>query len=829
MLIESINTTTDCTLRENKMKVLKFGGTSLKNAQRFIDCAAIIQASGDSVAIVVSAPATVTNQLEVVIRQSIDSDNWQTGLVTLETFFTDLLLDLTSKNSAINTTSIEQAFKGIFTDLRRWLSGSALLKQCPSDIYAKIISSGERFSVLIMQAILISSRPKVTLIDPLKTLVAEGEPLEAVINITASKKRFSTEIEDHCLYLMPGFIAADKHGKPMLLGRNGSDYSATALSVLLSAQQCEIWTDVDGVYNCDPSLIHDANLLNTLSYQEAMELSYFGAKVLHPKTISPISQHHIPCLIKNTSKPEAKGTLISNTSVIRKEKVKAISHLDGMTMLNISGSGMKGMVGIAGRIFSCLSRAGISIVLITQSSSEYSISLCIHSKDAELAEETLQQEFKLELANQLLETIELIDELAIVSLIGDGMLQSKGISARFLSALADASINIVAIAQGSSERSISAVITSTKADAAIKACHQQFFDSQRYIDLFLIGCGGVGSELLRQINQQKSILANKQISIRVCGIANSQSILLDAEGIDLDCWAQNLAKSSERFCLKTLKNQVIENQLINPVIVDCTSNETISASYIDFFNAGFHLVTANKKANSDSLNYYYGLRQAALNNRRKFLYDTNVGAGLPVIENLQNLILAGDQLLKFNGILSGSLSYIFGELETGKTFSEVTLNAKKKGFTEPDPRDDLSGMDVARKLLILARETGLDIELSDIQIESAIPKDFSLEGDVSSFMQRLNQVDSYYQAQLKSASDKGEVLRYVGSIEEGKCKVSIQSVNKDNPLFAIKDGENALAFYSHYYQPIPLVLRGYGAGAAVTAAGIYSDILKTVL
>ncbi len=815
--------------RGNNMKVLKFGGTSLRNAKRFLDCAKIINNSGNKVAVVLSAPATVTNQLEQLIDNACKGGEWQQPATHLKQFFQQLLMDL---QTSINQSEFENCNNLIndkFLQLFQWLEGSSLIGQCPKDTYVQIISSGEQLSVFLMAAILKIQLPDLIILDPLKTLIAEGDTLEAIINIDSSKQFFQQPANNTNIFLMPGFIAASKHGQPVLLGRNGSDYSATALAVLLNAEQCEIWTDVDGVYNCDPGLISDANLLHTLSYQEAMELSYFGAKVLHPKTIMPIAQFHIPCLIKNTSNPKATGTLISNTSVIRKEKVKAISHLDEMTMVNISGSGMKGMVGMAGRIFSCLSRSGISIALITQSSSEYSISLCIYTKDSDLARDTLEEEFNLELEKQLLEPIELIKNLAIVSLIGDGMLQAKGVSARFLTALADASINIIAIAQGSSERSISVVVTAAKAESAIKACHQQFFNSSRYIDLFLLGCGGVGSELLSQIHRQTETLADNQIVVRVCGIANSKKILLNSEGIKLDEWAQQLAEAKQNYSLEIIKKQVVDNQLINPVIVDCTSNDAIASSYVDFFNAGFHVVTANKKANSQELKYYQKLRSTALNNRRKFLYDTNVGAGLPVIENLQNLILAGDKLLRFNGILSGSLSFIFGELEKGIPFSKVTADAKTKGFTEPDPRDDLNGMDVARKLLILARETGMAIELKDIEVQSVLPNEFSIEGDEISFMQRLPEVDKYFEELVQKAKDKGEVLRYVGAIEQHRCQVKIISVDQEDPLYRVKDGENALAFYSHYYQPIPLVLRGYGAGAAVTAAGIYSDILKTIL
>ncbi len=823
------------------MKVLKFGGTSLKDAARFLAVAKIICGRNKegiiSKAVVLSAPATVTNRLLAAIKTAENTEDFQQEIAALKKFFDNLIDELMRlclqeealPEDAILASSLMEDVAGVFLQITQLLKGVSLLKQCPEDVYAQIISSGERLSILLMAAILTAKGYGVSQLDPLQILLAEGDPLEAVINLQKSKAAFQLKIEDHLIYLMPGFMAKNNKGKTVLLGRNGSDYSATALAVLLKAEQCEIWTDVDGIYNCDPNLVTDANLLHTLSYQEAMELSYFGAKVLHPKTITPILQYEIPCLIKNTNNPSGCGTLISQNSVIRQEKVKAISQLSDITMVNIAGSGLKGMVGMAGRIFSCLSRAGISIILITQSSSEYSISLSIHTKNQELAAETLQQEFHLELEKQLLQPLEFIDELTIVSLIGDGMHRAKGVSGKFLSALADASINIIAIAQGSSERSISVVVNAAKAEAAVTKCHEQFFNSMRYIDLFLLGCGGVGAELLRQIHQQQSVLEKNHIGIRVCGIANSKKLLSNGKGIDLSCWKNNLQKSEEKFTLAGITALVEDNQLINPLIVDCTSNEDIAGCYVDFLSAGFHVVAANKKANTKSFAYYQQMRVCALENRRKFLYDTNVGAGLPVIDNLKNLILAGDKLKKFNGILSGSLSYIFGELDEGKLFSEVTLNAKEKGFTEPDPRDDLSGMDVARKLLILAREAGLKLELEDIEIQSALPENFPIEGDINDFMQRLPEVDSHYKEKISVAAKTAKVLRYVGSIEGDKCKVSIKQIDESDPLYKVKDGENALAFYSRYYNPIPLVLRGYGAGAAVTAAGVYSDVMKILL
>lgn len=814
------------------MKVLKFGGSSLADAKRYLSVKDISLASHqeNGAAVVLSAPKGVTNALSLLCDRASEGKDFGELYAKLGMTLNGICDDLTSTLPAFRTARIHQFIDVTLEELKQHLDGIQLLRCAPDQITAKILSMGEYVSVNIFSEILTSLGQKNHIIDPVQYIVAEGEYLDSIADVAVSKARFADMVYDPAeVLIMPGFVAVNLDGEKVTLGRNGSDYSAAILAACLDAQCCEIWTDVDGVYNADPNQVEGAVLLDKLTYQEAMELSYFGAKVLHPKTIGPIAQHHIPCLIRNTLNPAAPGTLIGKESSEIWTSVKGISHLDDMSMFNVAGPGMKGMVGMASRVFEVMSNANISISLITQSSSEYSISFCIHSKDSERAQNLLEDAFALELANNLLDPIEVRHDLAIVTLVGDGMRHSKGLAAKFFSSLAQARVNNVAIAQGSSERSISTVIESHRAKEAVKVVHQNFFSNSHSIDVFLVGCGNVGKELLQQMARQQNPLLERGISLKVYGIANSKQLLLEKGGVDLNNgWPAQLSLSETTFSVPTLVDFVQENSLINPVIVDCTSNEFIASQYVDFLNAGFHVVTPNKKANTSEITYYRQLRATAQKTNRQFLYETTVGAGLPVIDNLQKLIYAGDELKRFEGILSGSLSFVFGKLEEGLSISQATSTAQQNGFTEPDPRDDLSGMDVARKLLIMAREADLELELEDIQIESVLPDSFDASGSIDEFMQNLPKLDEHYQQLVDEAKSKGQVLRYVGSIESGQCKVSLKAVDSAHPLYTIKEGENALAIHSHYYQPIPYVIRGYGAGATVTAAGVFADVLRTM-
>ena len=813
------------------MRVLKFGGTSVADAQRVINVSEIAINTSIQVqtALVLSAPAGVTNILVSMVKSALAGSDCKNEFNALDQIIRPLITNLSAQYPKFEGEKVLAFYEDIVSELQRRVSGITLLGSCPDPVAAYIECRGEALSIAIMSELLRAREQQVQVIDPVEILVCDGKFLESSVDIEASIERFKRlTIDPKAIVLMSGFCGGNRQGQLVLLGRNGSDYSAACLAAVSKAQCCEIWTDVDGVYSCDPRAVPDAVLLRRMSYKEAMELSYFGAKVLHPRTITPIAQYRIPCLIKNTLNPQGDGTLISEETD-RNLITKGISDLKNVSMINVSGPGMKGMVGMAGRLFSCISRANVSIVLITQSSSEYSITFCVHSEDAFAARSAIEEEFKLELNAHLLDPIEIQDKKAIISVVGEGMRTAKGVSSKFFRALAQANINVNAIAQGSSERSISAVIDGSKVSEAVFSCHTAFFSGRQIIDLIIVGVGGVGSALLKQIEKQRDELKKRNgIEIRVICVANSTSFVKDPVGLKVE-QVETMLKGSQNgpFTIEEAKRLVDDSHLVNPVFVDCTSSDGIALSYLELMQAGYHVVTPNKKANTNSYEYYTGLRNIAQKCRRKFYYEATVGAGLPVINTLQNLLAAGDRLIEFNGIMSGTLSYIFGLLDEGKSLSQATKDAYERGYSEPNPRDDLEGMDVARKLLILARECGYKLDLSDIEVECPVDVKYLEGNNAQEVLENLKGADEEFAKKVELAKQEGKVLRYVATIKDGgKCSCGIKAVGPEDPLFKVVGGENALSFTSAYYQPIPLVIRGYGAGTEVTAAGVFSDILR---
>jgi aspartokinase/homoserine dehydrogenase 1 len=633
--------------------------------------------------------------------------------------------------------------------------------------------------------------------------------------------------DDTAVLVLPGFYGKGPGGATQLFGRNGTDYSAAAAAAALQADKCQIWKDVDGFFSADPGVVSNALCLSEVSYEEAMELTYFGASVISAKALSPLAAAGIPCEVRNAYHPERPGTLVHGNAK-RAGVVRGISHLPDVASITIQGVGLRGRVGIARRVTDALASHGISILLIVQSSSEFSITLCVRQNDVKPAARALEEEFHYERLHGLVDEIVVHQDRAVVSLVGDGMKHYRGIAARFLTAISAAGINVEVIAQGSTECAIAVVVKGDEAVAATRACHTAFFSRTTHIDVLLLGCGNVGSALLKQFQRQAAHLLKGNMELRVRAIANSRKLLVADDVIDLEHWEASLRDLGKPWSVDDLIGARERLGLINPTVIDCTTDEQLAGRYVELLENGFHVVAANKKANTASIDYYHALRSTAARNFKKFLYETNVGAGLPVIDTLQALIRSGDRLGTFEGILSGSLSMMLGLLDDGESLSRAVGKAMSLGFTEPDPRDDLSGMDVARKLLIIAREVGLDLELGDIEVEPVVPTDKLPEGGGAALVEALEAFDDEFAARAERARMEDKVLRYVGRIESSQCRVSIEETPVAAPLGAVRDGENALVLHTRYYAPIPLVLRGYGAGAEVTAAGVFADLLRTV-
>jgi aspartokinase/homoserine dehydrogenase 1 len=807
--------------------VQKYGGSSLADIKGFAASAALIEqfAADSPLVVVLSAVYGVTDLLISAIAGAEAGEDYSGAVAEILRKERAIAEGLVVAGCAADV--LEQLVAQRQSRLESRLEGIRLLGKCPDESRAEILASGETLSSRLMAELLVAQGLDAAWSDTDLLPLANDSWLDSLVDIDAAAPRLARAMENGPRVLvLPGFCGRNEGGGYQLLGRNGSDYSAAAVAAALGARACQIWKDVDGFFTADPSLVSNARCLDEVSYAEAMELSFYGAGVISSKALAPLAAAGVSCEIRNTFRPARPGTRI-HAGASRMEAVRGISLLDHVATITIAGTGMRGRVGIAQRVMSALAEKSISLLLIVQSSSEYSITLCVHNEQAPTARKALLEEFHFERLHGLVSEVSVLEERSVITLVGDGMKHNRGIAARFLTAVSAAGVNVEVIAQGSTECAIALVIDRRDAVAAIRVSHTAFFSLTSHIDVILLGCGNVGAALLRQFERQHDNLASQHQQLKVRAIANSSRLMVARDEIDLSDWRAGLERDGEAYGLQDVLDIKDRLGLLNPTIVDCSTDQGLAGQYTDFLANGYNVVCANKKANTAGMDYYHDLRNTANRNFRKFLYETNVGAGLPVIDTLHGLIRSGDRLNTFEGILSGSLSMIFGLLEDGVSFSLAVAKAMELGFTEPDPRDDLSGMDVARKLLIVAREVGMELELDDIELMPVIANGFAADALVADLPGRMEALDEDFRERIEAARAAGAVLRYVARIEAGQCRVSIEAVPADSALGAVRDGENALAMHTDYYQPIPLFLRGYGAGAEVTAAGVYADVLRT--
>ena len=805
------------------------------SADRILDSAEIMKgrAEKDRISVVVSAVAGISDKLQESIEKTITGTSPSEYTKKIKAVHESICKELKQKLAAFDEKAVLKEIEPVFDEYEKLLNAVSAFGECPVSVHCRIMGMGERLSAPIVAAVLTAKKQKVCLLDSRNYIYTNGNQKEGDPDMPRTMEALAAVRDgktgrDARILLFPGFICTWKNSSMGLLGRNGSDFSAALIGVGLGASKVEFWTDVDGIFTADPRIVSDAIMINDMSFEEAMELSFFGSKVLHPKTLAPLAAKGIEAWSLNTMNPSSRGTRITSGHFESNGSIRGISCLKDTAIISVSGSGMKGKTGMAARIFAAVSRAGISMLLITQSSSEYTISFCVNQSDAMKVQEVLGAEFELELRENIINLIETQEHCAIVSIIGDGMKHKRGIAGKFFDALASQDISILAIAQGSSERSISVVINGDNGDTAVRIAHRFCFNTAQTIEVFAFGAGNIGGTLLDQINSQQKELLSQGVDIRVMAIANIDGMIMSETGLDLRNWRDDVKKNGKPTNLDEILDFVRRIKPLNPIFVDCTASYDLPERYLDILNAGMHIATPNKRANSMSMDFYKQLRVTANKMRRRFLYETNVGAGLPIIDTLQNLFKSGDKLTGFYGIMSGSLSYIFGRLDEGATFSQAVLEAKEKRFTEPDPRDDLGGLDVARKALIIAREAGFELELEDIVINKVFPEDFDDTGTTEEFLKKLPQLDDYFTKKVEALKKQGKVLRMAASIENGKCSVGMMEVDSSHPLYVIKGGENAFVFHTARYTPIPMTVRGYGAGAGVTAAGVFGDVLRTV-
>lgn len=814
------------------MKVLKFGGTSVKNATNIQKVATILKTQFEGkgpYTVVVSALGGVTDEL--ISMSSLAAKGNEEYISIFNQFRKRHLATAKELLTSVNYKAIAPDLIANHDQLENLLNGIFLVRECSPRTADYVLSFGERNSAFIIAKAFNQLGIKSQYLDARKIITTDKSFQNASVNFKETDKKVKKyyKANPDVLHVVTGFIAADVGGLTTTLGRGGSDYTAAILASALKAKRLEIWTDVDGVLTTDPRKVSKTFTVPKLSYREAMELSHFGAKVIYPPTIQPALSKNIPIYIKNTFNPEFAGTEINdNIDKNKKNEITGLSSMSGNALLRLQGTGMVGIPGIAARLFSALAKEKINVILITQGSSEYAISFAIKSGDASKAKKAIDNAFKNEIADKLINPIEIENDLSIVAIVSEQMRNQPGVAGKLFSSLGKEGINVVAIAQGSSEYNISFVVSSNDEVKALNLIHDSFFLSQSLdINLFMIGVGLIGGTLIKQISKHaEKLKKEKNFNIKLVGLANSKKMLINEQGIDFENWKLKLVASEINSSPVNFINEMKSLNLPNSIFLDNTANSTIPELYKAVLDANISIVTPNKVATSSKYKNYQKLKILAKKRKVSFLYETNVGAGLPVITTIETLVSSGDTIQSLEAVLSGSISYIFNNFEAGKKFSDVVKEAKALGLTEPDPRDDLSGSDVKRKITILAREAGYKVDMTDVKLKGILNKACLEAKSVDEFFKALEAMDSHFDKLAAKATANGTKLRFLASLNKGKCSIGLKEVDADSPFYNLAGSDNMLVINTDRYTDRPLVIKGPGAGADVTAAGVFAEIVS---
>jgi aspartokinase/homoserine dehydrogenase 1 len=810
------------------MKILKFGGSSVATPERIQAVIEITKPylSAGQVGIVFSAFGGTTDVLIQLSQQALEGNiNYKTALAEVERRHLDAVRALVDVQKQ---SSILAQVKFMMNELEDVLHGTFLVGERTPRTLDYIMSFGERLSAYIIAEAYKNFGINAEFLDARNVVRTDTNFGYAKVDFEITNQKIQDYFkQQRNTQIITGFIGTSENGDTTTIGRSGSDYTAAIFAGALKAEALEIWTDVDGMMTADPRLVKKSFTVPQMSYEEAMELSHFGAKVIFPATMQPAMANGIPIWIKNTFNPAFKGTVISSEATNGK-LIKGISSVNNISLLNIQGSGLLGVAGVSMRLFGTLGRERINVILISQASSEHSICFAIESRYVKVAKAAIEKEFQYEIRSEEIDEVQVESDLSIVAVVGEGMKHSPGTSGRMFSALGKNGVNVSAIAQGASELNISAVVKQVDVAKALNALHEAFFLSDhKLLNVFLVGTGLIGKTLIDMIDDQFDKLAiSNLLEINVVGIANSRNMIFAEDGLDLPTCIDEMNKNGEAMSMKNFIDHMLALNLPNSIFVDCTSSEEVTSFYESILLANISIVTPNKKANSGPMEKYKRLKTTAFKRGVKFLYETNVGAGLPVINTLNDLLLSGDKVIRVEAVLSGTLNFIFSSFVEGTKFSDVVKEAKAKGYTEPDPRDDLNGMDVARKILILSREAGSHLELTDIKVEDLVPT--SCRGDISveQFFTNLEQHDGEFEKLRKDAASKNEKLRYMAILEDGKVKIRLGSVNDKHPFYSLAGSDNIILLTTERYNERPMVIRGPGAGAEVTAAGVFADVIR---